>query len=114
MHRRRAGAAPVAGVLIAFTVVFDVGHAVFGMLMGLCFPKLDAVNDTVVVKQSMAVVLGMFVPIGMIAVCMLLYWLGGMVNGALALALPMALLAVFTVVCTAVLAKQGPAMLRAL
>ncbi len=101
-------------VLIAFTVVFDVGHAVFGMLMGLCFPKLDAVNDTVVVKQSMAVVLGMFVPIGMIAVCMLLYWLGGMVNGALALALPMALLAVFTVVCTAVLAKRGPAMLRAL
>lgn len=24
------------------------------MLMGLCFPKLDAVNETVIIKQSMA------------------------------------------------------------
>ena len=82
--------------------------------MGLCFPKLDAANETVVVKQSMATVLGMFVPMAVLLVCGLLYWLGGMVNGALALALPITLIGVLTAVCALILAKRGPGMLKAL
>ena len=34
--------------------------ALFGLLMNLLFPKLDAVNETQVVKQSMASMLGIF------------------------------------------------------
>ena len=82
-------------VLLLVTALFDVGHASFGLLMGLCFPKLDAVNETVVVKQSLAVFLGAFAPMA-------------------ALALPIALLAGLTAACVVLLAKRGPAMLRAL
>ena len=102
------------GVLLLFSLLFALFHAAFGMLMGLTFPKLDAVNDTVVVKQSLAVTLGMFVPMAALGVCGLLYWLGGMLSAWAALALPLALLAAFTAACALVLAKKGPAMLRAL
>jgi len=44
-----------------------VGHAMFGMLMGLTFPKLDAVNETVIIKQSLAATLAMFVPMAALA-----------------------------------------------
>ena len=101
-------------VLIAVSVLFGVGHAAFGMRMGLCFPKLDAVNETMVVKQSLAVVLGLFVPMAALGVCGVLYWLGGMLAEWAALALPFALLAALTAVCTFLLARRGPAMLRAL
>ena len=109
------GFSPVEGaVLLVAMVLFDLGHAAFGMLMGLAFPKLDAVNETVVVKQSMAVMLGMFVPMAALGVCGLLYWLGGMLAEWAALAFPLALLAVLTMACVLVLVKRGPAMLKAL
>lgn len=101
-------------VLIGAMLLFCVGHAAFGMLMGLTFPKLDAVNETVVVKQSLASTLGMFVPMAVVGVCALLYWLGGMLAPWAALALPLALLAALTAVCALILVKKGPAMLRAL
>ena len=106
---------PLEGAaLLAAVLLFDLAHAVFGMLVGLAFPKLDAVNETVVVKQSMAVMLGMFVPMAVLGLCALLYWVGGMASPALAMALPLALLAVLAAVCTLILVKKGPAMLRAL
>ena len=100
--------------MIAVTILFAVGHAAFGVLVGLCFPKLDAVNETVVVKQSLAVTLGVFVPMAALGLCGLLYWLGGMLAGWAALALPVALLAGLTAACTFLLVRWGPAMLRAL
>lgn len=103
----------VAFLLLA-TLLFDLAHAAFGTLIGLTFPKLDAVNETVVVKQSMAVMLGMFVPMAALGVCALLYWLGGLIAPAAALALPLGLLAACTAACALILAKRGPAMLRAL
>ena len=106
---------PLEGaVLLLAALLFCAAHAVFGMFIGLAFPKLDAVNETVVVKQSLAVVLGMFVPMGLLGLCALLYWLGGMVNGALAMALPLAALAAFMGACALILGKRGPAMLRSL
>ena len=101
-------------VMMLATLLFDGAHAVFGMLVGLCFPKLDAVNETVVVKQSLATFLGMFVPMAALLACGLLYWLGGMANGTLALVLPVALLAALAAACGLILAKRGPAMLKAL
>lgn len=103
-----------AALLLLATLLFCVIHAVFGVLMGLTFPKLDAVNETVVVKQSLAVTLGMFVPMAALGVCALLYWLGGMIAPWAALALPLVLLALSATVCAGILAKKGPAMLRAL
>ena len=101
-------------VLFAAMVLFAVGQACFGMLMGLTFPKLDAPNETVVVKQSLSVLLAMFVPMAVLAVAGLLYWLGSRVSGGLALALPIVLLVVLAAVCAGILAKRGPKMLRAL
>lgn len=101
-------------VLFVSMALFAVAQACFGMLMGLTFPKLDAANETIVVKQSMAVLLAMFIPMAVLAVAGLLYWLGGLVSGALALALPVLLLAVLAAACAGILAKRGPAMLRAL
>lgn len=101
-------------VLVASMLIFAVGQAVFGMLAGLAFPKLDAVNETVVMKQSLAVFLGMLVPMAVLGLCGLLYWLGGRLAAWAALALPLALLAALTAVCVLILVKRGPAMLRAL
>jgi len=102
-----------AALLLA-TLLFNLGHAAFGMLMGLTFPKLDAVNETVVLKQGMAVMLGMFVPMAAVGGCALLYWAGGKLAPWAALALPLSLLAALTAVCVFVLVKKGPAMLKAL
>ena len=100
--------------LLLFSLLLALFHAVFGLLMGLTFPKLDAVNETLVVKQSLAVTLGMFVPMAALGACALLYWLGGMFGEWASLALPVALLAVLAGVCTAVLTRRGPEMLRGL
>ncbi len=101
-------------VLLAAALLFNVAHAAFGMLVGLAFPKLDAVNETVIIKQSLATTLGIFVPMAAVGACALLYWLGGMLAPWAAPALPVALLAVLAAVCAAVLARRGPAMLQAL
>ena len=101
-------------VLILAMLIFAVGQAVFGMLVGLCFPKLDAVNETVVVKQSLATTLGIFVPMAALLACGALYWIGGMAAEWAALALPIGLMAVLAAVCIVILAKRGPGMLRAL
>ena len=96
-----------AVVLAVFAVIFAVGQACFGMLMGLVFPKLDAVNDTVVIKQSMASLLSMFVPMAALAVTVGAWFLGGMW-------LAMALLAVLCGLCVWLLSKKGPMLLKKL
>ena len=103
-----------SAALLLATLLFAVGHAMFGMLMGLVFPKLDAVNETVVVKQSLAANLAVFIPMAALGGAGWLYWLGSKMAAWTALALPIALLALLTAVCAAVLAKRGPAILRAL
>ncbi len=100
--------------LLGASVLFAVGHACFGTLMGLAFPKMDAANEAIVVKQSLAVVLTLFIPWGALAVMALLYWLGGIMSPALALALPLALLVILTAMCAGILYKRGPRLVRAL
>lgn len=101
-------------VLLVFSLLFALFQAVFGMLMGLAFPKLDAVNETMVVKQSMASLLGMFIPMAVLGLCALLYWLGGKLGPAWAVGLPMVLTTVLAGVSTAILTRRGPGMLQAL
>lgn len=102
------------GVLLVFSLLFALFQAVFGMLMGLCFPKLDAVNETLVVKQSMASMLGMFIPMVVLGVCGLLCYLGSGLGVWAAAALPLALMAVLAGASAVTLAKCGPGMLRRL
>lgn len=100
--------------LLLASLFFALGHASFGMLMGLTYPKLDAVNEAVVIKQSLATTLAMFVPMVALAAAGWLYWLGGKLTPWVAIALPLALLALLAAASTAALAKQGPSLLRAL
>ena len=100
--------------LLAAAVIFATGQAMFGMLVGLAFPKLDAVNETVVIKQSLATMLAMFIPMALLGAAGGLYWLGGKVAEWAAVALPIAWFALLTAVCAVILAKQGAAMLRKL
>lgn len=95
------------GALVLMTLLFAVGQACFAMLMGLTFPKLDAANETVVIKQSMASLLSIFVPVLALAPAGVLYAFVGMWAA-------LALLLALTVLCAVLLARMGPAMLAKL
>lgn len=101
-------------VLLIATILFAIGHAAFGMIMGLCFPKLDAVNETVVIKQSMATVLAMFGSMAVLGVAAGFYYLGSKTVPWTALALPIGVFALFAAVCIVILTRQGPSLLRKL
>ena len=101
--------------MLAGLLAFDVGHACFGMLMGLAFPKLDAANDTLVIKQSMAVMLAMFLPMLGLALSGGVWWLAAMAAGEAAGPVAAAgTLVLMTAACAGILSKRGPRMLRAL
>lgn len=106
----------IAGVLltpregICLTVimcVFAVGQACFGMLMGLAFPKLDAANDTMVIKQSLASLLAMFLP-------MLVLVLAGMLYAFVGLWLGILVIVVFALACVVILDRRGPEVMKSL
>lgn len=90
------------GALLLFTLAFAGFTALMGLVINLLFPKLDAVNDMVVVKQSAAAMLstfgGMAAAIGCGALTVML---SGPVGGAGALA-----------VCALALLAAGGALLR--
>ncbi|MDD6160509.1 MAG: ABC transporter permease [Oscillospiraceae bacterium] len=94
-------------VLIVTMILFAVGCACFGMLMGLCFPKLDAANETLVIKQSMASVLAMFIPMAALGAAGLLYAFVHMWAAV-------ALVAVLAVACAVVVKQRGAGMLERL
>lgn len=101
-------------VIAALTLpLLPMAAAVICFCLCTC-PKLDAVNETVVIKQSLAATLAMFVPMAALAAAGGLYWLGSQTAGWAALALPILLFALMTAVCAAVLSKRGPVMLQAL
>ena len=93
---------------------FCVGSACFGMMMGLTFPKLDAANEALVIKQSMSVTLAMFVPMGALALAGVACWLGSMLSPEAMLLLPTALLVILAVLCWLWLENRGPALLKRL
>ena len=102
------------GVLLSVSVLFAVGQAAFSMLMGLTFPKLDAANETVVVKQSMASMLAMLVPMTALAAAGLAWYAGSRLGPAVGYAAALGLLLVLSGVCVGILARRGGAMLRRL
>lgn len=101
-------------MLFVAMAAFAVGQACFGMLMGLTFPRLDAANDTVVIKQSASVLLAMFVPMAALAAAGVVCWAGGRLGEVAALILPTVFLGALAAVCAAILRTKGPKMFHSL
>lgn len=73
-------------VLAAFGLAFALFAAPAGLAVNLLFPKLDAVNDMVVVKQSLASVLSALGGMGVALACTALAWgLSGLLGAPAAL-----------------------------
>lgn len=101
--------------LLLVCVAFVLFHAPFGLLINLCFPKLDAANETAVVKQSMAAFLGIFAPMLLIAACAGLYaLLSPALGGTLTLALCGCAELLAAAVCLALADTRGVRLLDAL
>lgn len=76
------------GVLLLFGLVFAGFTAPMGLAVNLLFPKLDAVNDMVVVKQSLAALLATLGGMGAALICGGLMWvLAGRLGGVAAVGL---------------------------
>jgi len=81
-------------LLLALGLAFSGFDALFGLTVNLLFPKLDAISDMAVVKQSVAAMLATFGGMAAAAVCGLAVWgLSGLVGelAALAFCLPILL-----------------------
>lgn len=91
-------------VLLLVNGVFAVFCALLGLYANLCLPKLDAPNDIMVVKQSGAAMVGIFVPM---VICLALGFLWFLLNDVVG-STPMLL------VCAAILALAAAVLLRLL
>lgn len=102
-------------VLFAATGAFALCCAPLGLCVNLCFPRLDAPNDAVVVKQSLSALLGTFGPMVLAALGAGLYLLlAPGVGQDAALLLCALLFAAAAAALAGLLARWGAARLRAL
>jgi ABC-2 type transport system permease protein len=53
-------------ILILLSIIFTLVSSQFGLLMNLKFPKMDAINDVAIVKQSISVIISTMVPLVLI------------------------------------------------
>lgn len=60
-------------LLLADSLLFALLCAPFGLWINLHFPKLDAVNDVIVVKQSASAMLSTFLPMVLVLAFFLLW-----------------------------------------
>ena len=98
----------VGGLLLNWAV------ASAGLLINLTFPKLDAVNDMVVVKQSAASGFSMLAGVGLVAAAGLTWWLATRLAPGAGLPAALVMLAMCGGVLQLTLQKKGPEMFRAL
>ncbi|MBD5168551.1 MAG: ABC transporter permease [Oscillibacter sp.] len=75
---------PEGIALFIFGLAFAGVTAPMGLTVNLLFPKLDAVNDMVVVKQSLASMLSTFGGMAAAVVCAMLVWQLSRITGELA------------------------------
>lgn len=54
-------------------IVFTIFESLLGLLLNLKFPKLDAANDVMVVKQSLSAMLGLFIPMFLMILPVILF-----------------------------------------
>ena len=106
-------------MIAGFSLLFELGHAAFGMLVGLRFARLDAANEAQVIKRSFLGFLSVFAPMAALAAaCAAGYFISralprlsgvdGIAWGALIFA------ALFAAASTLLLARKGEKMLAGL
>ena len=61
----------MGAVLVLAGLAFSGFCALFGLLVNLCFPRLDAISDAAVVKQSAAAMISTFAAMAAAAACTL-------------------------------------------
>ena len=108
--------APAEWVLLLVDgLLFALMCAPFGLWINLHFPKLDAVNDAVVVKQSASAMLSTFLPMVLVLLLFLLWFFLLEPLGSVGLLLVYAvILAAAAVLSFLALVRQGPALFRSL
>ena len=95
--------------IIALTFVLILISAVFGLLVNLKYPKLNASNDTEVVKQSMSSIISVFIGFGIFILSILaLGYLGQYIDINILITLHILLLTIITGVLYTVLMRIGP------
>lgn len=104
-----------AVLLLLNNLLFALMCAPFGLWINLHFPKLDAINDTVVIKQSAAAMLATFLPMLPLLLFFLL-WLFFLepLGGIGLLLIYAAILAAAAALSLAALIRQGPALFQRL
>lgn len=88
--------------------------ASLGLLLNLTFPRLDAVNDTVVVKQSAAAGFSLLAGAGLLVAVGLVWWLASRLLPAAGLPAAVAALAVCGALLQAALRTKGVVLFRRL
>lgn len=102
-------------LLLADGLLFALLCASLGLWLNLRFPKLDAVNDAVVVKQSMAAVLATFLPMALLIPFFLVWlFLLDTLGSPGILGLYAAVLALAAGGTFALVRRQGPVLFRQL
>ncbi len=106
---------PEAILLLVNNFLFALTCAPFGLWLNLHFPKLDAVNDTVVVKRSLSAMLSSLLPMPLLVVFFLL-WFFFMIqlSSLVLLAIYAVILAVAAALSCLALLRQGPELFRRL
>lgn len=106
---------PEVILLLLNNLLFALACAPFGLWINLHFPKLDAVNDTVVVKQSASAILSTFLPMVLLVAFFLLWLFFAAPLGSLGLLAVYAVIlaAAAAIFCLALL-RQGPELFRQL
>lgn len=107
---------PATGLLLLLNgLLFALVCAPFGLWINLHFPKLDAVSDTAVVKQSAAAMLSTFLPM-VLALVFFLQWFFflDLFDGFELLGMDCLLLAIAAALSFFALLRQGPRLFHSL
>ena len=95
--------------LLLMTILIILFNAVVGIIMNLKYPKLNASNDTEVVKQSMSATLSLFIGFGVFALYVFGFaMLTDLISPSLYISLSIILLFFITLILYKVLLKKGP------
>ena len=95
--------------LLLMTILIILFNAVVGIIMNLKYPKLNASNDTEVVKQSMSATLSLFTGFGVFALYVFGFvMLTDLISPSLYISLSIILLFFITLILYNVLLKKGP------
>lgn len=93
-------------LLVLFSIIYALFICNFGLIANLLFPKLDAINDTVIVKQSAASFVGIFGGLFIFIIFLVLYMFTGL-NNYIAILLMTVISLLLFVISSVIINKWG-------